>query len=302
MRLTSIAIKNNRITYSLLVIILFMGILTFTRMPRDDMPPFKIRVASIVCVFPGASPERVEMLVTDKIEKVVQEIPEVDYIDSESRTGVSVVIVVLKENVTELRPIFDNLRRKVESIQHQLPEGVVPDINDELGETFGIIVGLTGEGFSYAELKDVADEIRDGLIKIPDAAKVEIAGAQEERIFIEYDNATIAKFGLTQQLLMDILSNTNIIFPGGDIIIGNERIILEHTGSFENLDDLKSVIVSAEDGQMVYLGDITNIRRGYVDPQRAIVRINGEPGMALAISLKEGGNIVSLGEQIDLAI
>ena len=302
MRLTSFAIKNNRITYSLLVIILFMGILTFTQMPRDDMPPFKIRFASIVCIFPGASPERVEMLVTDKIEKVVQEIPEVDYIESESRTGVSIVVVALKENVTELRPIFDNLRRKVEGIQYQLPEGVVPDINDELGEIFGIIVGLTGEGFSYAELKDVADEIRDGLIKIPDAAKVEIAGAQEERIFIEYDNATIAKLGLTQQLLEDILSNTNIIFPGGDIIVGNERIILEPTGSFEKVDDLKRVIVSAESGQMVYLGDITNIRRGYTDPQRAIVRINGEPGMALAISLKEGGNIVNLGEQIDQAI
>jgi len=302
MRLTRFAIKNNRITYSLLVIILFMGILTFTQMPRDDMPPFKIRFATIVCIFPGASPERVEMLVTDKIEKVVQEIPEVNYIESESRTGVSIVVVALKESVTELRPIFDNLRRKVEEIQYQLPAGVVPDINDELGETFGIIVGLTGEGFSYAELKDVADEIRDGLIKIPDAAKVEIAGAQEERIFIEYDNATIAKLGLTQQLLMDILSNTNIIFPGGDIIVGNERIILEPTGSFEKLDDLKSVIVSAENGQMVYLGDITKIRRGYDDPQRAIVRINGEPGMALAISLKKGGNIVSLGEQIDQAI
>jgi multidrug efflux pump subunit AcrB len=227
-----------------------MGILIFTQMPRDDMPPFLIRYVSIVSIFPGASPERVEMLVTDKIEKVVQEIPEVDYIESESRTGVSIVIVALKENVTNLRPIFDNLRRKVEGIQYQLPTGVVPDINDELGDVFGIIVGLTGEGFSYSELKDVADEIRDGLIKIPDAAKVEIAGAQEERIFIEYDNASIAKLGLSQQRLMDILSSTNIIFPGGDIKIGNERIILEPTGSFENLDDLKNVIVSDEGSQM----------------------------------------------------
>ena len=302
MKLTSGAINNNRITFSLLFIILFMGILRFSQMPRDDMPPFKIRFVSIVSIFPGASPERVEMLVTDKIEKVVQEIPEVNYIESESRTGVSIVVVALKESVTELRPVFDNLRRKVEGIQYQLPEGVVPEINDELGDIFGIIIGLTGEGFSYAELKVVADEIRDGLIKLPDAAKVEIAGAQEERIFIEYDNATIAKLGLSQQQLMGILSSTNIIFPGGDINIGNERIILEPTGSFENLDDLKNVIVSAEDGQMVYLEDITSVRRGYVDPQRALVRINGDPGMALAISLKEGGNIVNLGEEIDRMI
>ena len=302
MKLTSIAINKNRITLSLLFIVLFMGILRFSQMPRDDMPPFKIRFATIVSIFPGASPERVEMLVTDKIEKVVQEIPEVNYIESESRTGVSIVVVALKESVTELRPIFDNLRRKVEGIQYQLPEGVVPDINDDLGEIFGIIIGLTGEGFSYAELKVVADEIRDGLIKIPDAAKVEIAGAQEERIFIEYDNATIANLGLTQQQLMGILSSTNIIFPGGDIKIGNERIILEPTGSFTDLDDLKNVIVSVEGGQMVYLGDITTIRRGYVDPQRALVRINGEPGMALAVSLKKGGNIVNLGAEIDRMI
>ncbi len=302
MKLTSFAINNNRLTLSLIIVVLLMGILIFTQMPRDDMPPFLIRYASIVSIFPGASPERVEMLVTDKIEKVVQEIPEVDFIESESRTGVSIVIVALKESVTELRPIFDNLRRKVEGIQDQLPTGVVPDINDELGDVFGIIVGLTGEGFSYAELKDVADEIRDGLIKIPDAAKVEIAGAQEERIFIEFNNATLAKLGLTQQMLMGILSSTNIVFPGGDIKIGNERIILEPTGSFENLDDLRNVIVSAEEGQMAYLGDITTIRRGYVDPQRAIVRINGEPGLALAVSLKKGGNIVQLGEEIDRAI
>jgi multidrug efflux pump subunit AcrB len=302
MKLTGFAIQNNRLTFTLIFVVLLMGILIFTQMPRDDMPPFLIRYASIVSIFPGASPERVEMLVTDKIEKVVQEIPEVDYIESESRTGVSIVVVALKENVTELRPIFDNLRRKVEGIQDQLPTGVVPDINDELGDVFGIILGLTGEGFSYSELKDVADEIRDGLIKIPDAAKVEIAGAQDERIFIEFDNATLAKLGLTQQMLMGILSSTNIVFPGGDIKIGDERIILEPTGSFEDLDDLRNVIVSAEAGQMAYLGDITTIRRGYVDPQRAIVRINGEPGLALAVSLKKGGNIVQLGEEIDKAI
>jgi multidrug efflux pump subunit AcrB len=302
MRFTSLAINNNRVTFSLIFVVLFMGMLIFTQMPRDDMPPFLIRFATVVSVFPGASPERVEMLVTDKIEKVIQEIPEVDYIESESRTGISIVVIAIKESETELRPIFDNIRRKVEGIRDQMPAGVSPVVNDELGDVFGIIVGLTGEGFSYAELREVADDIRDGLIKIPDAAKVEIAGAQEERIFIEYDNATIANLGLTQQMLMNILSGTNIIFPGGDIKVGNERIILEPTGSFENIDDLKNVIISDAGGQMVYLGDITSIRRGYVEPQKAIVRINGQPGMALAISVKQGGNIVKLGEEVNKAI
>jgi multidrug efflux pump subunit AcrB len=183
MNLTRLSIKNNRLTLSIIVVIVFLGLLTFNQMPRDDMPPFLIRFATVVSQFPGASPERVEMLVTDKIEKVLQEIPEVDYIESESRTGISIITVALKENVTELRPIFDNIRRKVEGVTAQLPAGVIPEVDDELGDVFGIIIGLTGEGYSYDELKEIADEIRDDLIKLSNSAKVVIAGAQEERIW-----------------------------------------------------------------------------------------------------------------------
>jgi len=116
MNITRLSIKNNRLSFSIIIVIIFLGLLTFNQMPRDDMPPFLIRFATVVTQFPGASPERVEMLVTDKIETVIQEIPEVDFIESESRTGISIVTVALKENVTELRPIFDNLRRKVEAV------------------------------------------------------------------------------------------------------------------------------------------------------------------------------------------
>jgi multidrug efflux pump subunit AcrB len=212
MNLTRLSIKNNRLTLSIIVVIVFLGLLTFNQMPRDDMPPFLIRFATVVSQFPGASPERVEMLVTDKIEKVLQEIPEVDYIESESRTGISIITVALKENVTELRPIFDNIRRKVEGVTAQLPAGVIPEVDDELGDVFGIIIGLTGEGYSYDELKEIADEIRDDLIKLSNSAKVVIAGAQEERIFIEYDNARLAELGFTQGLLQSVLTTTNIIF------------------------------------------------------------------------------------------
>lgn len=266
------------------------------------MPPFLIRFATVVSQFPGASPERVEMLVTDKIEKVIQEIPEVDFIESESRTGISIISVALKENVTDLRPIFDNLRRKVEAVTAELPAGVIPEVDDELGDVFGIIVGLTGEGYSYDELKDVADEIRDDLIKLSNSAKVVIAGAQEDRIFIDYDNARLAELGFTQGMLQNVLSTTNIIFPGGDVKIGDERIILEPSGSFESIEDLKSTIVTAQKGQLVYLGDITNIYRGYIDPKKSLVRINGKSGLAIGVSLKKGGNIMDLGEEIDKKI
>jgi len=263
------------------------------------MPPFLIRVVSIVTSFPGASPERVENLVSDRIEKVAQEIAEVDYITSESRTGISIVNVYIKESEFDLRPIFDNLRRKVEGIEGQLPEGTSVIIKDELGDVFGIIVGLTADGYTQAEMKEIADDIRDGLIKLPDAAKVEINGIQKEKIYVEFDDARLANLGLTKKKLQGLISATNIIFPGGDIQVGTRRIILEPTGSFESLQDLKNIIVSSAGSTIIRLGDVTKISRGYEEPKKRITKINGKSGLAIAVNLKAGGNIILLGVQVD---
>ncbi len=301
MNVTETAIKRNRLSIGILLAVLFMGIAVFNQMPRDDMPPFTFRFVSIVTLFPGATPERVEMLISDKLEKVIQEIPEVANITSESRTGVSVVTVEIKESETIMRPLFDEIRRKVDDAKDTLPEGIIgPEVNDELDDVFGILIGLTGEGYSLAELKDVADDIRDELIKLSNAAKVEIAGAQEERIFIDYDNARLAELGLTKQHLQKIIDDTNIIFPGGDIVLGDQRIMLEPTGNFESLRDIeKTIIKSAKGSQMVSLGDIADVYRGYEEPQTNIVRINGVRGLVLGVSVKKGGNIINLGKEID---
>ncbi len=300
MNITHIAIKNKTLMFSILVILVGFGISVFNDMPRDDMPPFLIRYLTIVSTFPGASPQRMEMLVSDKIEKVIQEIPEVDYITSESRTGVSVVSVSLKESVKVLQPVFDRIRRKVEQVQPELPEGVVPVVDDEIGDVFGLIIGIVAEGFSYAELKEVADDVRDGLIKLPNAAKVEIAGDQAERIWIDFNDARLAEMGLTRQKLQQTLAAQNIIFPGGNVEVGPERIILEPTGNFESIEDIRKTLIPVEGSNtLVYLGDVTRIHRGYVDPPTSLVKINGQKGLVLGISLKEGGNIIQLGEQVD---
>lgn len=301
MKLTELSIKNNRVAIGILISILLMGLATFNNMPRDEMPPFTLRVCSIVTLFPGATPERVESLVTDKIEKVIQEMPEVDYLQSESRTGVSIVIVSIKKSESEMRPIWDEIRRKTGDMKAQLPEGVIgPEVNDELADVYGILIGITGEGFSNAELTDVAEEVRDVLIKLSNSAKVEIAGIREEQIHIEYDNARLAELGITTQGLQQTLSGRNIIFPGGEVPIGDERILLEPTGSFESVEDLKKTIIkSAKGNQVVQLGDVVSIRRGYKEPRASIVKINGEPGIVLGISVKKGGNIINLGKQVD---
>ena len=216
--ITRFAIENNRITGITLLVILVAGIGAYINMPRNEDPGFIIRTALVRTFFPGASPERVEQLVTDKIEKVIQEIPELDAVRSESKTGASIIWVDIQERYTKMRPIWDNLRRKVEKAVPDLPDGIRgPYVNDEFGDVFGILITLIGDGFSYSELKDVADDVRDELLRLADVAKVEIWGDQEERIFVEYNNARLAELGISPIQLQQMLAAKNIIIPGGDI-------------------------------------------------------------------------------------
>ncbi len=306
MNLTSIAIKNSRVTYLLLAIIIVLGISGYLALPRDSMPPFTIRTASVVTVFPGASPERIELLVTDPIEQVAQEIPEVDYIQSESRTGISIVKVALKESVKqkELQPIWDRLRRKIDGLS--MPSGVsqLPDLKDEgLGDTYGIAIGLENDGYEPKELEEQADRLRSSLIRLQDAAKVELTGVAERRVFIDYNDAELAKLQLSANELKNIISSTNIIIPAGELNIGDERVILEPSGNFETIEDIRNMLIPVGQlGQTVYLEDIAEVYEDYVSPRETIVRMNGQSAIGLHMSLKDGANIVQLGEQVDMML
>ncbi len=224
MDLTRAAIERNRITITVVALLIIGGVLAFQSIPKAQDPGFIIRTVLITTRFPGASPERVEQLVTDKIEKKAQEMPEIDSITSESRTGISIVYVNFKESYKIMRPIFDDLRRKIDTVVPDLPQGsMLPEINDEFGDVFGVVYTLTGDGFSNAELKTVADELRDVLLKEPDIAKVDIHGAQQEVVFVEYNNARLSELGLSPQQLSASLASVNILSSGGDIVSGRER-------------------------------------------------------------------------------
>ena len=302
MNFAKFSIEKNRIVISLLVLTLVMGMVLYNSLSRDSMPPYTVRIASIVTSFPGAGPERVEELVTEKIEKVAQELPELKEVISVSRTGLSVVNVELKMNVRpeDMQSVWDRLRRKLEKIKG-LPKNVKPQLNDDgIGEVFGIAVGLTSDGFSYRELKEYADDLRDELIRLNDAAKVEINGAQEERIFIKFDEAKLKAYGITSDKLNNIIQSTNILNSGGQINIGDERIILEPTGNFNSIEDIKAMLVPVDkNNSLVTLGDFTLIEKGYIYPLEQIVRINGKEGISLHVSLKKDQNIIELGKEID---
>ena len=301
MNLTAAAIDRNRITLTIVALVVLAGGFAIQSLPKAQDPGFTVRTAVITTRFPGASPERVELLVTDKIEKKIQEMPEIDSIVSESRTGISVIYADFKDSYKVMRPIFDDLRRKVSAVTSDLPQGVqTPDVNDEFGDVFGSVYTLSGDGFSYAELKTVVDELRDELLKEPDIAKVSIHGEQQEVIFVEYNNARLAELGLSPQQLSASLASVNILSSGGDIISGRERIALETTGNFESIEDLQRTVILLPGGALVYLEDIVNIYRGYKDPPRSVSRVNGEPTLAFAISMREGGDILKLGDRLDV--
>ena len=299
MSLTQFAINKTRITFTFLALVIIAGIMTFKSMPRAEDPGFTIRTATVVTYFPGASSERVELLLTDKLEKIIKEMPELDYVSSTSKTGMSIVYVNIKESYKKLRPIWDSLRRKVEKAEPSLPSSIVgPFVNDEFGEVFGTILSIVGDGFSYKYLKEVADEVRDELLMIEDVAKVNIIGAQEERIFIEFNNALLSKLGLSPIKLKQILESQNIILPGGNIVIGKERLILEPSGSFDSIEAIKKSVIKLPRQRVIYLKDIASVYHGYIDPPDSSLYSSGAPALGLAISMRDGGNIITLGEEV----
>ena len=300
MTLTNAAITNNRTTWILFAVLLLAGLQAFKDLPRAYDPGFIIRAAQVVTYLPGASSDRMEELVTNQIEQVIQEIPELDFVTSTSKTGVSIVVANIKENYTSMRPIWDDLRRKIQAVTPDLPEGIVgPIVNDEFGDVYGIVIALTAEGYTYSEMKTIADNARDDLLSLEDAAKIDLLGIQDERVFVEYDNAKLAELNLSPGILSSMIKSRNIIVPGGSIVIGNERIELEPSGNFETVEDIGNTILPIPGSKnVVYLRDIAQVTSGYVDPPSSLVRFKGEDAIGIAISMREGGNNIELGEQV----
>lgn len=284
----------------LLLVIILAGFSAYQKMPKDYDPGFILRTAQIITYFPGASPERVELLVSDKIERVIQELPELDFVKSESRTGISIISANIKESYKHLRPIWDNLRRKVDAVQEELPnEAMTSVVNDEFGDVYGIVIGLTAEGYSYHDMKKIADQVKDELLRLPESAKVDVFGEQEEHVFIEYNNAKLAKLGISPSQLSEQLASRNIVIPGGSIDIGSEKIALEPTGNFESSDDIGKTIIQIPGSDGVqYLRDLVTVSRGYVDPAKSKVSLNGVPALSIAVAMRTGGNNILLGQQV----
>jgi multidrug efflux pump subunit AcrB len=298
--MTRFAIDNSRTTLIGVACVILAGLQAFFSLPQSEDPGFIVRTAQVLTFFPGASPERVEMLVTEPLERAIKQMPELDFVRSTSKTGLSIINVDIQQRYKDIQPIWDDLRRKIESASDELPEGASqPNVDDDFGDVFGIVLSITGEGFSYAELEEVAKDVRDELLLLDMAGKVELHGVQKEEIYIEYSGTRLAESGLTPFDLQQLLASRNIITPGGAVETDRERITLEPSGNYESLQDLRRSVIPLPDGNVIFLEDIADVRRDYVDPPASRVYASGLPAIAVAISLKEGGNITELGADVN---
>ena len=302
MNLAEFSIKYKTAIIVLTVIIFFGGILAYFRIGRLEDPTFTIKTAVVITSYPGATPAEVEQEVTDIIETEIQRLEQLKWIYSISEEDKSIVYVEIKEKYTynQLPQIWDELRRKVADVQKQLPPGAGPSIiNDDYGDVYGIFLAVTGDGYTYKELKDICDDIKKELLLVHDVAKIEIIGTQQEVIYVEFSPEKLAQLGIPQEHIYSTIEKQNLVVPKGKVEVGKEYNRIEVTGDFTNVENIGDIIINAATSdKLIYLKDIASIKRGYIDPPELLVRFNGEPALAMGISTVKGGNVIKLGEAI----
>jgi multidrug efflux pump len=298
------ALKHRPLTVFLMIVAVVSGIISFIGLGRNEDPSFVIKTMVVQAAWPGATVEDTLKQVTERLERKLQETPKLDYLRSFTRAGVTTIFVNLKGSATarEIPDIWYHVRKSIGDIRHTLPAGVVgPGFNDEFGDTFGIIYGFVAEGFTHRELRDHVEDIRSKLLQVRDVSKIEILGAQVEKIFVEFSMEELASLGIDRSALISALQVQNVVQPAGVIQTGNETLSLRVSGAFRSEQDVLAVNF-AVGGRMLRLSDIAQIRRGYSDPPQPMFRVNGEPAIGLAIAMRDGGDILALGRNIKKAM
>ncbi|AKU13742.1 efflux transporter, RND family [Azoarcus sp. CIB] len=297
-------LRHQTLVLYFMAVLAVIGLYSYSRLGQSEDPPFTFKVMVIRTEWPGTTAEEVARQVTDKIEKKLQEIAQVDVLRSFSRPGESMVFFVAKDSTParEMPEVWYQVRKKVGDIRHTLPQGIVgPTFNDEFGDTYGNIFALVGEGLDYAALKRYADAIRSELLHVPDVAKVSLFGEQPERVYIELSNTKLATFGLSVRDIAGALAAQNATTGAGFFDASDERVWLRPSGAFEDLDAIRDTVIRAQ-GRSFRLGDVAEVRRGFADPPRERLRFKGEDALGIGVSMRAGGDIIALGRHLDAAI
>lgn len=291
-------LANKNVIFLVASFLMFFGAVSYFSLPAREDPALNIRVASVIATNPGLSAEKMELEVTKTLEEALREQGEVKEIDSMTQPGFTFIKIELKYQYNELDQIWDNMRTRLARVQHDLPEGTSPPVlDDDFSTVAALTVALQSDEYSPAEQFDMAQHLRAQLYALPNTEKIDIIGAQEERIFIEVSNARLRESGITPSQLSSVLSAQNIIGADGQIENGQRSYVVEPTGGFGTLEDIENLLIRIPGEQsLISLKDIAEVRKGYVDPPERKAYFNGRPAIMLALNMVENNSVLAYGE------
>ena len=319
MNFAALAIAKRPVTYFATALVILGGIASFFALGQLEDPDFSIKTAVVTTPYPGASPKEVELEVTDRIEIALQQLPQVDYLESFSSEGLSLIKVNIKTTFwsDKLPQIWDEVRRKVNDVAPHLPPGAGPPaVNDDFGAVFGHQLAVTGDGFDYAELETYAKELKKELSLVDGVARVDLWGVQPKIIYLDVSRTQLSQLGLTAASIEQTLNRQNVVVDSGHVDVGNRRLRFETTGSFETAEDIENLLIrpsaidallsraensggQAQTSELIRIGDFGTVRRGYQEPPSRMMRFNGVPAIGISITNNQGVNIVDVGKRID---
>ncbi|NLF39942.1 efflux RND transporter permease subunit [bacterium] len=301
MNIAEVAIRKRLITLVLTVVLAVGGIICYGKLGRLEDPEFTIKDALVITPYPGATAREVEEEVSDLIERAAQALGQLKRVKSKSDRGLSTVTVTMKDKYGKkvLPQVWDELRRKVGDVQAKLPPGAGPSlVNDDYGDVYGVFVTLYGDGYSMAELEEVGKFLRRDLLLAKDVKRIELFGVIPETVYVEISRERLAQMGISEAEIYDKLRALNLVTDAGRADVGTLRVPLQPTGEIKSVAQMGGILISRTPDRLVYLRDIATFSRGYKEPPDAMVRFNGKPAIALGISTAEGGNVVTMGEDL----
>jgi len=301
MNIAKFSIERRVTTLVLTFVMLGVGVLSYDSLSRLEDPEFTIKEALIITSYPGASAAEVEEEVTDRLEKAAQQMGQLKFIESKSDRGLSTITVTIKDKYRkeDLQQV-DELRRKIGDVQDQLPPGVGTSVVvDDYGDVYGIFVAIHGDGYSYAEIKDVVDLLRRELLLVRDVGKVDTYGERVEAVYVELNRDRMSQLGISDDAIIAELRQKNVVTDAGRVKVGTEFITINPTGEITEVNHFESILISGGGEEQIYLRDVANVRRGYVDPQDHLIRYDGSTAIGLGISTVAGGNVVKMGAALE---
>lgn len=303
MSIAEYSIRNKVITWMIVVVCLAGGVFAYMNLARYEDPEFTIKDALVITQYKGATPKEVEEEVTDRIETAIQQLGQVKHVESISRYGESEITVTIKDQYDKhsLPQVWTELRAKVRDIQKNLPPGARPShVIDDYGDVYGMLYAVTGNGFSYAELKDQTDLLKRELSLVPNVARVNVTGERSEAIFVDVSRARTAQMGISMEQIYKTLASQNIVVYAGEVKVGDEYIQITPSGAINSVQAVGDlVITSNKSKKLIHLDDIAAITRGYVEVPKHLVYYNGRPALMMGISIVSGGNVVKIGEAVE---